>query len=117
MNGNTAEIRGRVQCNHSAYLCGFSLEGFPGGSAGKESACNVGDLGLIPGLGISPGEGNSYPLQCSGLENSMDCFVYGVAKSQTRLIDFHFHFLFSSPPRMARDQRISGSSDHRIREG
>ena len=117
MNGNTAEIRGRVQCNHSAYLCGFSLEGFPGGSAGKESACNVGDLGLIPGLGISPGEGNSYPLQCSGLENSMDYFVYGVAKSQTRLIDFHFHFLFSSPPRMARDQRISGSSDHRIREG
>ena len=46
--------------------------GFPGGSADKESACNVGDLGSIPGLGRSPGEGNSYPLQCSGLENSMD---------------------------------------------
>ena len=43
----------------------------PGGSAGKESACNAEDLGLIPGLGRSPGEGNSYPLQCSGLENSM----------------------------------------------
>ena len=51
-------------------------QGFAGGSAGKESACNVGDLGLIPGLGISPGEGNSYPLQCSGLENSMDCIVH-----------------------------------------
>ena len=46
--------------------------GFSGGSAGKESACNVGDLGLIPGLERSPGEGNSYPLQYSGLENSMD---------------------------------------------
>ena len=45
--------------------------GFPGGSAGKESTCNAGDLGLIPGLGRSPGEGNSYPLQYSGLENSM----------------------------------------------
>ena len=49
--------------------------GFPGGLAGKESACNAGDLGLIPGLGRSPGEGNSYPLQYSGLENSMDSVV------------------------------------------
>ena len=47
--------------------------GFPGGSAGKEPARNGGDLGLIPGLGRSPGKGNSYPLQYSGLENSMDC--------------------------------------------
>jgi len=46
--------------------------GFPGGSAGKESACNAGDLSLIPGLGRSPGEGKGYPLQYSGLENSMD---------------------------------------------
>ena len=46
---------------------------FPGGSAGKESACNVGDLGSTPGLGRSPGEGKGYPLQDSGLENSMDC--------------------------------------------
>ena len=45
--------------------------GFPGGSAGKESACNVGDLGSIPGLGTSPGEGNGYPFQYSGLEKSM----------------------------------------------
>ena len=42
---------------------------FPGGSDGKESACNMGDLGLIPGLGRSHGEGNGYPLQCSCLEN------------------------------------------------
>ena len=58
---------------------------FPGGSAGKESAFNVGDLGSIPGLGRSPGEGKGYPLQYSGLENSMDCIVHGVAKIQTRL--------------------------------
>ena len=65
--------------------------GFPGGSAGKESACNVGDLGLIPGLlGRSPGEGKGYPRQYSGLENSMDCIVHGVAKSWTRLSDFFF---------------------------
>ena len=65
--------------------------GFPGGSAGKESVCNVGDLGLIPSLGRSPGEGKCYPLQYSGLNNSMDCIVHGVTKSQTRLSDFHFH--------------------------
>ena len=58
----------------------------------KESACNVGDLGSIPGLGRSPGEGKGYPLQYSGLENSMDCIVYRVTKSRTRLSDFHFHF-------------------------
>ena len=64
--------------------------GFPRGPAGKESACNVGDLGLIPGLGRSPGEGKGYPLQYSGLENPMDCIVHGVANSQTQLNDFHF---------------------------
>ena len=57
--------------------------GFPGGSAGKESACNAGDLGLIPGLGRSPGKGKSYPLQYSGLENFMDCIARGVPKSHT----------------------------------
>ena len=65
--------------------------GFPYDSAGKESACNAGDLGSIPGLGRFPGKGKGYPLQYSGLENSMDCIVYGVAKSQTWLSDFHFH--------------------------
>ena len=63
------------------------LQGFPGGSAGKESTCNVGDLDLIPGLGRSPGEGNGYPLLYSGLENSMDCIVHGVAKSRAWLSD------------------------------
>ena len=70
---------------------------FPGGSNGKESACKVGDLSLIPRLGRSPGEGNSHPLQYSCLENSMDrgawqAIVYRVAKSQTR--PSHFHFLY-----------------------
>ena len=64
---------------------------FPRGSAGKESACNVGDLGLIPRLGRSPGKGKRYPLQYSGLENSMDCIVHGIAKSWARLSNFHFH--------------------------
>ena len=63
--------------------------GFPCGSAGKESACNVGDLGLIPGLGRSPGEGKGYPLQYSDLDNSMDCIFHGVTKSQTQLSNFH----------------------------
>ena len=54
--------------------------GFPSGSAGKESTHNAGDLDSIPGLGRSPGEENSYPLQYSGLENSMDCIVHGIAE-------------------------------------
>ena len=57
--------------------------GFPGDSDGKEFACNVGDLGSIPGLGRSPGEGNVNPLQYSDMEKSVDCIVYGVSKSQT----------------------------------
>ena len=62
--------------------------GFPGGSAGKESTCNAGDLGSIPGLGRFPGEGKGYPLQYSDLENSTDreawqATVDGIAKSQT----------------------------------
>ena len=56
--------------------CQFSAIGFPCGSAGKESAWNAGDLGSIPGLGRSPGEGKGYPLRCSGVENSMDCIVH-----------------------------------------
>ena len=66
--------------------------GFPGGSDGKESACNVGDPGSIPGLERSPGEGNGFPLQYPCLENPMDrgawqATVHGVAKSQTQLSD------------------------------
>ena len=63
--------------------------GFPYGLSGKESSGNMGDLGLIPGLGRSPGERKGYPLQYSDLKNSMDCVVRGVAKSWTRLSDFH----------------------------
>ena len=65
--------------------------GFPCGSAGKESSCNAGDLGLIPRLGRSPGKGKGYPLQYSGLENSIDCIQSG-----TRLRDFHFHLQFNN---------------------
>ena len=72
----------------------ISIMDFPCGSAGEESTCNVGDLGSIPGLGRSAGEGNSYPLQYSGLENSMDHIVHGVAKSQTGLI-FTITFIYS----------------------
>ena len=55
-------------------------------------AYNVGDLGSIPWLGRSPGEGKGYSLQYAGLENSIDRIVHGVAKSRTQLSDFHFHF-------------------------
>ena len=63
---------------------------FPCGSGGKESTCNGGDLGSIPVLGRSLGGGKGYPLQYSGLENSMDCILHGGAKSQTQLNDFCF---------------------------
>ena len=68
-----------------------SILGLHYGSADKESTCNVGDLGSIPGLGRSPGEGKGYPFQYSGLKNSIGCMVHEVAKSQTRLSNFHFH--------------------------
>ena len=70
---------------------------FPGGSAGKDSACNPGDLGSMPQLGRSPGED---PLWSSGLENSMDSIVHGVTKSRTQLSDFHFH-MQKEKPRLA----------------
>ena len=67
-----------------------SIPGLPWWLAGKESTCNVRDPGLIPELGRSSGEGNRYPLQYSGLENSVDYIVHGVSKSWTWLSDFHF---------------------------
>ena len=88
--------------------------GFPCGSAGKESPCNVGDLGLIPGLGRSPGEEKGYPLQYSALKNSLDCIDHGVTKSQTWLNDFHF----TSPQGDSDGQRslaCCSSWGHRIR--
>ena len=76
----------------------FIYRGFIGGSDSKESAYNVGDLGSLPGLGKSPGEGNGNSLQDSGLENSMDGgsrkgTVHGVAKSQTRLRDLLLYYV------------------------
>ena len=62
---------------------GSCYVGSPGGSADKESARDAGDLGLIPGLGRSPGEGKGYPFHYSGLENSMDYTVHGIAESDT----------------------------------
>ena len=77
------------QATHPVFL------GFPCGPAGKESTCNEGDLGLIPGLGRSPGDGKGYPRQCSGLENSMDCIGHGVTKSWKQLGNIHFSSLHS----------------------
>ena len=77
-----------IICSHLFYFCGcFRM--FPGGSAGKESACNTEDLGWIPGLERSPGEGNGHPVQYSGRENPMD---WTGAKSRTWLNTFPFHF-------------------------
>ena len=84
-------------------------QGFPSGSDGKKSACNVGDLGSIPGWGRSPGWGNSYPLQYSCLENPMDrgawrATVYGAAKSRTQLSNQALNTLSPKsplPPRLA----------------
>ena len=80
-----------------ALLVSLVTVGFPGGLDGKESACNVGDRGSIPGLGRSPGEGNDNPLQYCCLENTMDrgawqAPVHGVTKDRTPLSDWHFHF-------------------------
>ncbi|KAI4539504.1 hypothetical protein MG293_010896 [Ovis ammon polii] len=78
---NTSD-RNKLQCCYSPFGSGFTepflpFEGCSCGSVGKESACNVGDLGSIPGLGRSPGEQKGYPLQYSGLENSMDYSPWG----------------------------------------
>ena len=68
--------------------------GFPGSSAGKESTCNAGDLSSIPRSWRSPGEGNSYPLESSGHETSIDCIVHGITKNRTRLSNFHFRSIY-----------------------
>ena len=86
------------------------LQGFPDSSVGKESICNAGDPSSIPGSGRSAGEGTGYPLQCSGLENSMDCIVRGVAKSRTWLNNFHFHF---TPAKSVRNASCKHLSDNR----
>ena len=86
-----------------AVILRCTLTGFPGGSDGKESAYNTGDLGSIPRLGRSPGEGNGNPLPCSFLNNSKDgeawwATVHGIAKSGAWLRDQHFHFHWASLP-------------------
>ena len=92
--------------------------GLPCGSAGKESARHAEDLGSIPGLGRSPGEGNGYPVQYSGLENSMDCVVHGFAKSRIRLSDFHFGVkLKTNPPPGELHSPILGSAPPRSGPG
>ena len=95
----------RTSATDFIHLFGCPL-GFFSVSEGKESACNAGDLGLIPGSGRSPGEGNGNPLQYSSLENPMDrgawrATVYGVAKSQMQQSDKHFwvpkYHIYMSP--------------------
>ena len=86
--------------------------GFPGGSEVKASACNAGDLGLIPGSGRSPGRGNGNPLQYSCLENSMDgealwATVHGVAKSLTQLSDLAFTLTHQLPGKLAESHALT----------
>ena len=83
MQETLVRFLGREDALEKGLTTHSSILGLPCGSAGKESACNVGDLGFIPGLGRSPGERKGYLLQYSGLENSMDCMVHGATKSRT----------------------------------
>ena len=84
----------RILYYNIIYNAYCNILGFSGGSTGKESVCNVGDQVSISGLGRSLGEENGHPLQYSGLENSIDSTVPGVAKSQAQLSDFHFTSLW-----------------------
>ena len=104
---NSVQLRAQL---YSDYVTGYDWTmGFPGGSDGRETACNAGDWGSIPGSGRSPGEGNGNPLQYSCLENPMDggawwATVHGVAKSQTRLS--HFTSLHSTYKLNKQDDNI-----------
>ena len=84
----SAHMRKHMYLHKQAWLCIY-CGCFPHSSVDKESACNAGDPGSIPGSGRSSGEGKVYPLQYSGLENSMDCIVHGVTRSLTQLSNFH----------------------------
>ena len=106
-------------CPESCFIIGLinselqKYVGFPWGSVGKESACNVGDLSLTSALGRFLGEGIGYPLHYSGLENPMDCIVHGVTNSWTWLSDFHFTkvcgFLINYLPSKRMDFTFYGS--------
>ena len=93
-----------------------NILGLPSWLAGKESACNVGDLDSVSGLGRSPGEGKGYPLQYSVLENTMDCIVRGVAKSWTWLSEFHFTGspVVKNPPSSARGMGLIPGQETKI---
>ena len=78
------------------------ISGFPDGSVGKESTCNAGDPGSIPGSGRSAGEGIGYPLQYSGLENSMDCIVHGVGSQRVEHDSFHTSIYFHTSKNTAK---------------
>ena len=80
-------MRYQKESNSQSQKVDSGYQNFPGSSAAKESTCSTGDPTSIPGLGRFPGEGNSYPLQHSGLENSMDCIIDGVAESRTQLTE------------------------------
>ena len=99
--GLKTKLNENLQCIENIHINGFKLLllGFPGGSDGEESACNVGDLGSILGSGRSPGEGNDNPLQYSCLENPMDrgawgATVHGVTKSQTQTEQLTLRFKY-----------------------
>ena len=98
------------------YCMILLLWDFPCDSAGKESACNVGDLGLIPELGRSPGEGKGYLLQYSGLENSVDYTVLGVTKSRIRLSNFHLLLREIEKEMIQRNLFAKQKQTHRGRE-
>ena len=86
-------VHGVTRVGHDWATFTFTFWASPVAQMVKNPPCNMGDLCSIPGLGRSPGEGKGYPLQYSGLENSMDCIVHGVTKSQTWLSDLHFDSL------------------------
>ena len=103
---------------HSGLRTAFAGQYILGSSDGKESGCNAGDPGLIPGSGRSPGEGTGYPLKCSGLESSMDrgawqATVHGIAKSRSQVSNFHMHSS-GSHRELAKNPR---TSDQRGTEG
>ena len=123
--GRMSSVRDKVICKKWIYL-GWPPQSvwkvFPGSSDSKQSACNAGDLGLIPGLGRSPGEGNGNPLQYSCLGNPMDrgawwATVHGVTESQTRLSYFHSLTPECGPSQKVRGPEIAAGLFHRLMSG
>ena len=116
-----AQTQNRGEDSYKANLCIFSHTLSKHGSAGKESTCNVGDLGLIPELGRSPGEGKGYPLLYSGLENSMDCIVsmgsQRIGHDWVTFTSLHFIQASSTVPLGPHSLRVApqcGPTDYRL---